>query len=79
MSDEMLSDARILAKAILDNWQELNETNSRNSYAECRYCDAHTILDWQDQEGSFQKIKHEPGCPVRVAKDLMTGSEVATT
>jgi hypothetical protein len=70
----LLSDARVLAQSVTKDWERLNETNSQNSYAECRYCDASVIVDWQNQQASFDSIKHTTTCPVLVAKDILAGA-----
>jgi hypothetical protein len=68
----ILDDARVLARAVLERWKEVND-GGRNAYAECHYCEARGDISWHDQESSFRDPQHSTNCPVLIVKDILTG------
>lgn len=75
----LLEDARVLARAILSDWHESNGHDSYSGpWQQCRYCDSTSpYYNRGDTEESLAaQIVHDLTCPVLVASDVLTGSEV---
>ena len=63
------TDVWAVARAFLEMHYDSDVSRGMNAYNECRYCNGK--IDWREDP---EKIKHEPTCPVLVARDLLTGA-----
>jgi len=64
----MSEDARILARAVLEDHIEYNDYGSNYGYI-CTHC----CNDTEDLKPDRESITHSADCPVLVAKDVLTG------
>jgi hypothetical protein len=60
------AEIQLLCKNVLKDWEGYEHNNNDPDYITCNYCGSYI--------NACQKyaklIKHEPGCPVLIAKDL---------
>jgi hypothetical protein len=61
-------DAIILAKAVIEEWQDYDDGDYSPVGNFCKYC-------YQSSWQGYDKIKHDLDCPVLVAKDVLVGEE----
>lgn len=59
------SDAKVLAEAILEEWEQYDDGDNNPKGHYCLFC-------YKESWKSVADIKHAIDCPVLVAKDVLT-------